>query len=236
MTKDSLLKKLSEDIRYQEGLTACINCGTCTAICPAAQFYDYDPRMVADTLQHKDEAELEALLKGDTIWMCGECLSCKTRCPRSNVPGYLIQALRALSIETGFFAESEKGRQQLAIKRTVGEHILQYGYCVHIDEVNTQMYPEQGPVWDWLKLNRETILKKLGANYNENGAGTLRKTSDESMNDLRNIFRVTGAIERFDKIEKYSEKKASELGIQFSEGKDNDYFRYVYSNEKPEEQ
>lgn len=229
----NLFTTLSQDIRYQEGLTACINCGTCTAICPAAQFYDYDPRMVADTVQHKNEADLEQLLKSDTIWMCGECLSCKTRCPRGNVPGYLIQALRALSIETGFFVESEKGRQQLAIKRTVGEHILEYGYCVHIDEITTTMYPEQGPIWDWLQTNREVVLKRLGANYNENGAGTLRKISDESMTDLQKIFEVTGANARFKKIEECSEKKADELGIQFGEGKDNEYFRYVYANEKP---
>ena len=39
-------------------------------------------------------------------------------------------ALRTLSMELGFFTESEKGRQQFAIKRTVGENIFNYGYCV----------------------------------------------------------------------------------------------------------
>lgn len=229
---DNLYEKIAKDIRFIEGLTACINCGTCTAICPAAQFYEYDPRVIADTVQQKNEAELENLLKGDTIWMCGECLSCKTRCPRGNVPGYLIQALRALSIETGFFAESEKGRQQLAVKRTVGEHILQYGYCVHLDEITTAMYPEQGTVWNWFKANHEIILKRLGANYKENSAGTLRKIPEESMNDLLKIFEVTGANARFEKIEECSEKKAGEMEIQFGQGRDNDYFRYVYSNEK----
>ena len=229
---DELFKKLSEDIRFQEGLSACINCRTCTAICPAAQFYNYDPRIIADTLQHHDEQELDALLKSDQIWMCGECLSCKTRCPRNNVPGYLIQALRALSIETGLFVNSEKGRQQLAIKRTVGEHILAYGYCVHIDEIDTVMYPEQGPVWDWMRKNRVQVLNRLGAKYNQSTAGTLRKIPEESLNDLKKIFEVTGANERFNQIEEYSEKKAADLGIQFDSGKDNDYFRYVYSNEK----
>jgi heterodisulfide reductase subunit C len=46
MAQVNLFKKLSEDIRFIEGLTACINCGTCTAICPAAQFYNYDPRII----------------------------------------------------------------------------------------------------------------------------------------------------------------------------------------------
>jgi len=78
---------LSLDVRFVEGLKACINCGTCTAICPAAEFYDYQPRLIADILQSKDEEAIEKLLKSDTIWYCGECMSCVTRCPRGNAPG-----------------------------------------------------------------------------------------------------------------------------------------------------
>ena len=121
----ALYEELEKDVRYREGLKACLNCGVCTAICPAAAVSDYDPRQIVSTVQEKDEAQLENLLKGNEIWRCGECLSCKTRCPRGNVPCYIIQALRGLSIEKGFFTESEQGRKQLAIKRTVGDHILQ---------------------------------------------------------------------------------------------------------------
>ncbi|NTV19593.1 MAG: 4Fe-4S dicluster domain-containing protein, partial [Bacteroidales bacterium] len=169
-----LLEKLQKDIRFNEGLNACINCGVCTAICPAAQFSNYDPRMIVNTVQDGDESEIENLLKSDTIWYCGECLSCKTRCPRGNTPGYIIQALRALSIDTGMFIESSQGQKQLAIKRTVGDHILKYGYCVYIDEVNTDMYPEQGPVWDWLKKNRVDLLERLGTKYKKEESGALR--------------------------------------------------------------
>ncbi|SDB92947.1 4Fe-4S dicluster domain-containing protein [Williamwhitmania taraxaci] len=227
----TLYNALEKDLRYREGLTACINCGTCTAICPAASVWDYDPRLVVDTVQQHNEAELEQLLKSDTIWYCGECLSCKTRCPRGNTPGYIIQALRALSIETGYFTESVQGQKQLAIKRTVGDHILKYGYCVYIDEVDTDMYPEQGPVWDWLKENRQSILQRLGTSYQKKASGTLRQIPQESLNDLQRIFEETGATERFKKIEDLSAKKAGELGIQFSHGKD-DYFQYLYNQQE----
>jgi len=197
----TLLEQLAEDVRFQEGLTACISCGTCTAICPAAQVSEYDPRVIVETVQRKDESLLSLLLKGNEIWRCGECLSCKTRCPRGNTPGYIIQALRALSIKTGFFGESEQGRLQLKVKRSVGEHILQYGYCVHIDEIDTDSYPEQGPVWEWYRQNREQALERLGANYNQPGPGTLRKISDQALQELKSIFQETGAIERFRQIE-----------------------------------
>lgn len=81
-----LYKQLEKDVRFKEGMKACMNCGVCTAICPAAEVSDYDPRMVMNIVQERDEQELEKLLKSDTIWRCGECLSCKTRCPRGNVP------------------------------------------------------------------------------------------------------------------------------------------------------
>jgi len=224
----NLLKELQKDIRFNEGLNACINCGVCTAICPAAQFNDYDPRMIVTTVQDGGEEEIEKLLKGNTIWYCGECLSCKTRCPRSNTPGYIIQALRALSIDTGMFIESTQGQKQLAIKRTVGDHILKYGYCVYVDEVDTEMYPEQGPVWDWLKKNRIDVLERLGTKYKEEVSGTLRQTSKESLTDLQKIFDQTGASKRFAKIEEYSRIKAIEKGIAFSSEKD-DYFWEVYN-------
>lgn len=223
----SLLDSLRKDLRFEEGLDSCINCGTCTAVCPAAAVSNYDPRMVVDIVQNGNEKEIEELLKSDTIWMCGECLSCKTRCPRGNTPAYVIQALRALSVETGLFTESKQGRKQLAVKRTVGDHILQYGYCVYFDEVNTDMYPEQGPVWDWLKENRVAILERLGTSYKKDTSGTLRNTSPESLNDLRRIFEETGGTNRFDKIEHFSKLVAEREGIEFSGGKD-EYFMKMY--------
>jgi len=44
-------------------------------------------------------------------------------------------ALRKLSQELGYFTDSEKGRQQFAIKRAIGENILRSGYCVNPDIV-----------------------------------------------------------------------------------------------------
>lgn len=194
--------QLQNDVRYIEGLKSCINCGTCTAICPAAQFYDYDPRMIVDAVRKGNENEIVKLLKGDTIWYCGECLSCKTRCPAGSTPGYVVQALRSLSINTGLYKQSEKGRQQIIIKRTVGDNILKHGYCVYIDEMTLDEHPEQGPVWEWYRNNADSILKRLGANYKGDGPGTMRNISEKDMEDLRKIFVETGATERFENLEK----------------------------------
>jgi heterodisulfide reductase subunit C len=226
--KEKLYDLLLKDIRFEEGLNACMNCGVCTAICPAAEFYNYDPRKVVDTVQTKNEEDLEALLKSETIWYCGECMSCKTRCPRGNAPGLIIMALRALSQDLGYFVESEKGRQQLALKRTVGQWILDHGYCLYLEGVGTDLHPEQGPVWDWIQDNWTELFKKMGANYKGDGPGILRKIPDEAMNEIREIFKVTGGDKRYENIEKYSRGKAEELNMTLDDGIDNEYFRYIY--------
>ena len=110
--------RLAQDYRIKEGLKACISCGTCTAICPAAEFYRYNPKKIVTIVQSRDDEAIIELLKSDMIWYCGECLSCVTRCPRKNAPGLVIMALRSLSIELGYFAESEKGRQMLPLMHT----------------------------------------------------------------------------------------------------------------------
>ncbi|MFN8211885.1 MAG: 4Fe-4S dicluster domain-containing protein [Bacteroidales bacterium] len=227
---ETLYNQLLKDIRFVEGLNACMNCGVCTAICPAAEFYDYDPRKIVDEVQERDDSVIEGLLKSETIWYCGECMSCKTRCPRGNTPGLIIMALRGLSQELGYFVESEKGRQQLAIKRTVGDWILSTGYCVYLDGISTEMHPEQGPVWEWVMQNREELLERLGGNYKKEGPGILRKIPEETLGELKKIFEVTGGIDRYEKIEAFSKKKAEEMDMTLDDSMDNEYFRYIYKN------
>jgi heterodisulfide reductase subunit C1 len=228
-----LVDRLKADVRIKESLNACIHCGTCTAICPAASFYDYDPRELTATVQEiaskNNDHQLTELLRSDYIWYCGECMSCKTRCPRDNTPGVIIEALRALSQDTGLFAESEKGRQQLMIKRSIGEWIVDYGYCVVGDKLNLNLFPEQGPNWQWVLENIDLVFQKQGAHYQQEGSGAMRKVPDEDLEELKKIYKVTGAYERFRIIEDFSEKKAKEMGLQFDESHDCEYFRHVYT-------
>lgn len=219
-----LTEKLKKDIHYIESLNSCMNCGVCTAICPSAEFYNYDPRMIVETVQRQDEEALETLLRSETIWYCGECMSCKTRCPRCNTPGGVIMALRRLSQEEGYFTASEKGRQQFALKRVLGENMLNYGYCVTPDVVRPDMHPEQGPVWEWIYEHRDDVYERVHSNYKKEGAGALRRVDDESLEELRRIFDVTGGKAFMDHIEEASMKKAGEYGAN-----DEGYFLRTYT-------
>jgi heterodisulfide reductase subunit C len=156
-------------------------------------------------------------------------MSCKTRCPRGNAPGLLIIALRSLSQDLGYFTQSEKGRQQLAVKRIIGDQILASGYCVRPDIVDPAMHPEQGPVWEWEYNNLSAILEKMGANYNGEGAGALRKIPQSDLDELQKIFEITGGKDRFDKIESFSKEKASELGMDPGTDINSEYVQYIYT-------
>ena len=224
-----LYDKLTEDYRIKEGLKACINCGTCTAICPAAEFYKYDPRRIVDIVQSKDDTQIEELLKSETIWYCGECMSCLTRCPRKNAPGLVIMALRNLSMELGYFTHSEKGRQQYALTKIMTENILNYGYCVYARTFKSEDHPEAGLVWEWIEQNMEDVYARNGANLDGEGPGALRKIPQEDLQQLQKIFDHTGATRRIDTINRHSMEKAKEMGLTPEE-----YFRHVFNNSEKE--
>lgn len=217
---------LAEDVRLHEGLKACMNCGVCTAVCPAAEFYNYDPRQVVAIVQTRSDEEIERLLRSDTIWYCGECMSCRPRCPRGNTPGYVIQALRTLSQRLGLFVESEKGRQQLALKRMIGDNILATGYCLTPLNIRPELHPEQGAVWEWIYEHDADIFSRFSDCYGKEGAGALRRVDEKSIAEIRRIFEVSGGAEFYDTIERYSERKAREMGY---DGATEEYMMHTYT-------
>ncbi len=220
---------LLEDVRMHEGMKACMNCGVCTAVCPSAEFYNYDPRQIISTVQTRDDEAIEALLRSETIWYCGECMSCRPRCPRDNTPGYVIQALRTLSQKLGFFTGSEKGRQQFAIKKLIGENILNTGYCITPKLVAPQLHQEQGPVWKWIYENETDVYSLFNPTYGKQGAGAGRRIAESDLAELHRIFDVTGGMDFFADIERYSDEKAREMGF---DGADDKYLMHTYTSQE----
>jgi len=206
---NSISRQITSDPRYHEACQSCMNCGVCTAICPAAGYYPYDPRVVMNLVKEADEDGLEELLSSDVIWYCGQCMSCKPRCPRGNIPGVVIQILRHVSQNRGFFVRSVLGRQQLAIKRSIGHNILETGYCVHPTRIDPALHPEQGPVWEWMSKNADKVYGRFTDSFNQVGPGVMRKTSEQTLKELDRIFEVTGCKKLWNTIEKESEKQIS---------------------------
>ncbi|HOR05606.1 MAG TPA: 4Fe-4S dicluster domain-containing protein [Bacteroidales bacterium] len=195
------MEEIYADPRIRENMNACINCGVCTALCPAADYYDYEPRYVERIILMRNADALEELMSSDYIWYCGQCMSCKARCPRQNAPGMVVSALRYWSQKLGLFVRSPKGRQQLIIKQNIGRNIYDLGYCVHPSRLSLEEHPEQGPVWQWILDNIEKTYALVNANIDKDGPGSMRKIPDEALQEIRSVLQGTGAIEFWKQIE-----------------------------------
>ncbi len=58
------------------------------------------------------------------------------------------------------------------------------------------------------RITTGRFFNRLGANYQGDGPGILRKIPEEAMEEIRKIFEVTGGTRRYEKIEFYSKKKS----------------------------
>ena len=81
-----------------QSITACYQCGKCSAGCPTAYVMDIGPRQVMRGIQLglKDE-----ILASSAIWLCVSCQTCSLRCPREIDIAKVMEALRLLSQAEG---------------------------------------------------------------------------------------------------------------------------------------
>ena len=65
-----------------ERFRTCLQCGSCSGVCPFGYLMDYPPgRMIAGL--RADEFDL--VMESDTVWMCVSCYACAQICP-SKIP------------------------------------------------------------------------------------------------------------------------------------------------------
>ena len=76
-------------------VTACYQCGRCSAGCPAEEYFDYKPMQVVRMCCYGQE---ETLLASRTIWVCAACETCTTRCPNGIDIARLMDVLRSRAI------------------------------------------------------------------------------------------------------------------------------------------
>jgi len=70
------------DVADGERIRTCLQCGTCSGVCPFGFLMDYPPgRMIASLRAGMIDRAMET----DTIWMCVSCYACTEVCP-SKIP------------------------------------------------------------------------------------------------------------------------------------------------------
>jgi heterodisulfide reductase subunit C1 len=208
---------LENHIIARHSLGSCMSCGNCTSLCPAAEFFDYNPRVIMETVQEKNEETLVELLKSETLWYCSQCGSCKTKCPRKNNPFGLISSLRQLSQIKGFHVESVRGRQQYAGRHLWGGNLWNRACSLYFRNPLPQDHRDFGPRFEAVYDNIEGMFRKIGACPDMEGSLSGRKVRPETLDEVRKIWQSAGVLFLWDQIEQAGQKQADELGLNIDE-------------------
>lgn len=91
---DSILTKQIMEMSGQNVL-ACNLCGKCTAGCPISDVMDIKPHQAVRLVQLKPEI----LLDSKTIWLCSNCLTCISRCPKMIDIPKIMEAYRSMILQ-----------------------------------------------------------------------------------------------------------------------------------------
>lgn len=98
----SIRADMQRHAAYHDYFRACINCGNCTAVCPAFRFADFSPRVVVQKVMHaQSEPELLFQMVDQYIWACFQCYSCWDVCPAQNNPGGLVAIIKEAAVRHG---------------------------------------------------------------------------------------------------------------------------------------
>ena len=76
-------------------VSACFNCGNCSAVCPLSESGESFPRRV---IRLGQLGRTEELLTSDEPWLCHYCGECTRTCPRQADPGEYMAAVRRWTI------------------------------------------------------------------------------------------------------------------------------------------
>ena len=81
-------------------LFSCIQCGTCSGMCPVSPYMDHTPRQIIAMIRAGMRAEV---LNSYTVWLCASCYSCAVECPKEIKITDIMYAAKRLAIREGVY-------------------------------------------------------------------------------------------------------------------------------------
>ncbi len=76
-------------------ISACFNCGNCTAVCPLSQDSTAFPRRM---IRYAQLGQPRHLAASRELWLCYYCAECSDTCPRQAEPGEFMASARRFAI------------------------------------------------------------------------------------------------------------------------------------------
>jgi quinone-modifying oxidoreductase subunit QmoC len=81
-------------------LHSCIQCGTCSGMCPLSGYMDYTPRKIIAMIRAGFKGEV---LTSYTTWLCASCYACAVECPREIAITDIMYAAKRIAIRNGMY-------------------------------------------------------------------------------------------------------------------------------------
>ena len=167
-------------------LEKCIQCGKCTAQCPAAKLSAYNPRRIIRDIRM---GNVEKVISSQELWLCFFCSGCYAVCPQDiNFP-FAVSMLRYAALAKGYGWEEVK-----KIKDPYAQDYYNSGLSVGYKENNPgikkNVSKNSGTDGDI-----ESVRKQMGVEHK-------RKVSKKGLGEIRFIADATGMTDLFKEINK----------------------------------
>ena len=192
---EEIFNDIQGDLRFDHELNGCLNCGICTATCPAAHYYDFSPREIVQLLWTENLEGIYDAMQ-EKIWACAQCYTCAARCPFKNSPGGLVMMMREVSIKHGM----QSAKDVLRPFSRVMLKLISTGNQLAPDMINPDHFADWGPniskVDAPLKLLRKAIPMAT-LNTTDTAWEVNLKTSVE----LYTIWEMTGVLGQLETID-----------------------------------
>ena len=153
---EEIFQDIQADLRYDHELNGCLNCGICTATCPAAHYYDFSPREIVQLLWTENLEGIHDAMQ-EKIWSCAQCYTCAARCPFGNSPGGLVMLMRETAIKHGM----ESAKSVLRPFSRVMLKLISTGNQLSPDMINPEGFADWGPNISKVEAPLTTLRKAI---------------------------------------------------------------------------
>jgi heterodisulfide reductase subunit C len=171
-------------------LEKCLQCGKCTASCPAARLSSYNPRRLIRDIRM---GNVEKVISSQELWLCFFCSTCYAVCPQDiNFP-FAIAMLRYAALAKGYgWAEVRK------IKDPYAQDYYNTGLSVSPEEAN--------PGIKKAVAGNSGTDGSIGSVREKMGIAPTREVSEKALAEIQFIADATGMTDLFENIEDMVDK------------------------------